>query len=167
MIPASASEFPVFNFKKASLTMLISLELFSNSPVIVKLPVTVTSPVNPIAPVAPVKDNGVLVTPPSLIVKLKSLSCEVCAIVTLLLVTVIDNSCASPTTNPPSESIVSDPVVVSAASALKKLPPAISDADEFEVELTSMKVACVFVPSNTAPSVELSDRPALISANPV
>src|SRR5210317_1155012 len=137
------------------------------SPEMFRLPVMVTSPVSEMFPEAPVNAKGVLVTPPSLIVKLRSLSCEVCAIVTLLLVTVIDNSCASPTTSPPSESIVSDPVVVSAASALRKLPPAISDADEFVVELTSTNVACVLVPSNTAPSVELSDRPALISANPV
>src|SRR6056300_139097 len=152
---------------KASSYVAMLTDLASYSPSTISRPVIVTSPVIAMSPDAPVNAKGVLVTPPSLIVKLKSLSCEVCAIVTLLLVTVIDNSCASPTTNPPSASIVSDPVVVSAASALKKLPPAISDADEFEVELTSMKVACVFVPSNTAPSVELSDRPALISANPV
>ena len=52
------------------------------APVTFKLPVIVTSPVSPIAPVDPVNAIGVFVTPPSLTVKLKFLSCEVCATVT-------------------------------------------------------------------------------------
>ena len=52
------------------------------SPEIFKLPVIVTSPVIATAPVLPVNAKGVFVTPPSLIVKLKFLSCEVCATVT-------------------------------------------------------------------------------------
>ena len=53
IIPESASELPVLSFKKASFTMLISLELFSNSPVIVRFPSTVVLPVSLIFPVAP------------------------------------------------------------------------------------------------------------------
>ena len=50
-----------------------------------------------------------------------------------MLVTVTVNSCASPTIIPESVSIVNAPVVVSAASALKKFPPAINDAELFVV----------------------------------
>ena len=84
------------------------------APVTFKLPVIVTSPVSPIAPVLPVNAIGVFVTPPSLIVKLKFLSCDVCATVTLLLETEIVNSCASPTITPVSLSIVKAPAIVSA-----------------------------------------------------
>ena len=86
----------------------------------------VTSPVIATAPVLPVNAKGVFVTPPSLTVNDKFLSCEVCATVTLLLETVTVNSCASPTNRPASASIVIAPVVVSAASDLKKFPPAIT-----------------------------------------
>ena len=107
------------------------------APVTFKLPVIVTSPVSPIAPVDPVNAIGVFVTPPSLTVKLKFLSCDVCATVTLLLETVTVYSCESPTINPESESIVNAPVVVSAASALKKLPPEINVPELFVVPETS------------------------------
>ena len=60
------------------------------------------------------------------VVILKFLSSEVCASVTWFDETLIVNSCASPTINPVSSSIVNAPVVVSAASALKKFPPAIT-----------------------------------------
>ena len=68
---------------------------------------------------------------------------------------------------PSSVSTVRAPVVVSAASALRKLPPAINVLEVLVVPDTSIDAACVFVPSNTAPSVELSVNPALIDANPV
>ena len=85
---------------------------------------------------------------------------------TSLLETEIVNSCASPTTTPVSLSTVNDPVVVSLASALRKLPPAMTVAEVFDVPETSMFAACVLVPSNTALKVEFSVKPALISANP-
>ena len=165
--PESASLFPVFSFMNASSTRLITLPLLSNSPLTVKFPVTVTSPTMSTPPSAPVNCRGVFVTPPSLTVNFKSLSCEVCATVTSLLSTVIVSSCESPMMTPPSASTVSAPVVLSGASALKKLPPAISVAEVLDVPDTSMCAACVFVPSNTAPSVEFNVNPALIEANPV
>jgi hypothetical protein len=109
--------------------------------VIDKFPAIATSPVKAILPVVPVNDNGVFVTPPSLIVKLKFLSSDVCATVTLLLVTEIVNSCASPTIKPVSLSIVNAPVVVSDASALRTFPPAIIVPDVFVVPETSMFAA--------------------------
>ena len=71
-----------------------------------KFPAIATSPVKSILPVVPVNFKGIFVTPPSLIVKLKSLSCDVCATVTSLLETVTVNSCASPIITPVSVSIV-------------------------------------------------------------
>ena len=79
----------------------------------------------------------------------------------------ISNSCESPIFKPPSASIVKAPVVVSAASALKKFPPAIILALVLVVLDTSTAGAEVELPSNTPPSVLLSVIPALISANPV
>ena len=70
--PASTSEFPVFTFTKASSTVIMPEDVFSNSPVMLRLPVIVVLPVNVIFPVLPANVNGVLVTPPSFIVKLKS-----------------------------------------------------------------------------------------------
>jgi hypothetical protein len=84
-----------------------------------------------------------------------------------LLETVIVNSCEPPINIPESVSIVKAPVVVSAASALRKLPPAMTVAEVFDVPDTSIADACVLVPSNTAPKVEFSVNPALIVANPV
>ena len=76
----------------------------------------------------------------------KSLSCDVCAIVTLLLATVTVNSCASPTMIPESVSTVSAPVVVSAASALRKLPPAITVLEVFDVPDTIIEMpVCLFL----------------------
>ena len=66
-----------------------------------------------------------------------------------------------------SLSIVNAPVVVSAASALKKFPPAITVPEVFVVPDTSKAVADVVVPSNTPPNVEFKVIPALIEANPV
>ena len=86
--------------------------------------------------------------------------------VTSLLDTVIVSSCESPILIPLSVSNVNCPVDVSAASALRKLPPAISVAEVLLVPDTSMLAACVLVPSNTALNVLLSVKPALISANP-
>ena len=58
-------------------------------------------------------------------------------------------------------------VVVSDALALKKFPPAINVEELSVVPLTSIKAACVFVPSNTALNVEFKVIPALMDANPV
>ena len=63
---------------------------------------------------------------------------------------------------PPSASTVIAPVVVSAASALRKFPPAMTDADVLLVLLTSTCVDDVVDPSKTAPSVEFKVSPALI-----
>ena len=113
---------------------MLTLTLFASySPLTVNVPVISTFPTIVTAPVEPVNFNGVTVDPPSFIEKLKSLSCDVCAIVTLLLDSVTVNSCASPITIPESVSTVIDPVVVSFASALKKFPPAISVLDVFDV----------------------------------
>ena len=116
---------------------------------------------------APVITIEFFVPPPSesFVVIVKSLSADVCANVTLLLETVTENSCASPTINPVSASIVIAPVVVSAASALKKLPPAIIEDDVFVVPDTSNADADVVVPSNTAPKVEFKVIPALIEVH--
>ena len=64
----------------------------SYSPLTVNVPVISTLPTIVTAPVVPVNFKGVLVTPPSLIVKLKSLSCLVCAIVISPELAVIVNS---------------------------------------------------------------------------
>ena len=66
-----------------------------------------------------------------------------------------------------SESIVILPVVVSAASALRKFPPANTVADVFVVPETFIDDAYVVAPANIAPSVEFKVIPALIVANPV
>ena len=68
---------------------------------------------------------------------------------------------------PVSLSIVRAPVVVSDASALKKLPPAITVPDVFVVLETSKDAADVVCPEKTAPNVEFSVIPAKICANPV
>ena len=166
IIPASTSEFPVLTFMKASSTVIIPEDVFSNSPVMLRFPVMVVLPVNVIFPVLPANDKGVLVTPPSLIVKLKFLSCLVCAIVTSPELAVIVNSCSSPTNKPASASMVKAPVVVSAASALKKLPPAITVAEVFVVPLTSTALACAEFPEKLAPQVEFNVIPEATVANP-
>ena len=108
-----------------------------------------------------------VVTPPSLTVKIISLSSDVCANVISLDDTDTVSSCESPTSIPVSLSIVKAPVVVSAVSALKKLPPAIRVDEEFVVPLTLTNDAEVFVPSNTMPLiVEFNVNPALIVVNP-
>ena len=111
--------------------------------------------------------KGVTVDPPSLIVKLKFLSCLVCATITLPDETVSVSSLVSPTIKPESVSMVNAPVVVSATSALKKFPPAITVLDVFDVPDTLMAAACVEVPENEALNVELSVKPATILAKPV
>ena len=63
--------------------------------------------------------------------------------------------------------MVSPPVVVSATSDLRKLPPAINVPELFVVPDTFKKVADVFVPSNTAPRVSFNVIPDLIAVNPV
>ena len=66
-----------------------------------------------------------------------------------------------------SVSIVIAPVVVSAASDLKKFPPAITVPEVLVVPDTSSAVAAVVVPENTAPNVEFNVIPTYITANPV
>ena len=150
----------------ASSIRLTTLPLLSNSPLTVKFPVMVRSPVMSMPPSAPVSVKGVFVTPPSFTVNFRSLSCDVCATVTSLLETVTVSSPDAPKVIPELLVIVNAPDVVSEASALRKFPPAITVAEVFVVPETSIALACVFVPSKTAPSVELSVKPALISANP-
>ena len=168
--PSTSDAWPAFTSMNVSVYVETSTLDLSYDPDIVKLPVIVTSPVMSTPPSAPVNCRGVFVTPPSLTVNFKSLSCEVCATVTLLLVTVTVNSCASPTIIPLSVSMVRAPVVVSAAFDLRKLAPPcnVSPGDDALVVSDVSKVAaCVLEPSNTAPSVEFSVIPALIVANPV
>ena len=164
--PASTSELPEFNLTKASSMMLMLDVVLEYSPLTDRLPVIVTSPVSPILPVDPVMAIGVFVTPPSLIVTDRSLSCDVCAIVMLPELAVIVNSCPSPIVIPELLSMVRAPVVVSAASALRKLPPAITEAEVFDVDDTSTADACDELPENDAPSVEFNVNPALIDAKP-
>ena len=64
-------------------------------------------------------------------------------------------------------SIVKAPVVVSEASALRKFPPAMTEADVFDVLDTFRCVAEVVAPSNTAPRLLLSVNPELIVGNPL
>jgi hypothetical protein len=57
--------------------------------------------------------------------------------------------------------------VVSEASALRKFPPAMIEADVFDVLDTFRCVAEVVDPSNTAPRLLFSVNPELIVGNPL
>ena len=143
------------------------------SPEIFKFPVMVTCPVMPVAPVKvmlpvdPAIAIGVFVTPPSLMVTDKFLSSDVCARVISPLLAEIVNSCPSPIVMPELLSMVRAPVVVSEASALRKLPPAITVGDVFEVLDTSTDDACDEFPENDAPRDEFNVIPELIAAKPL
>ena len=87
---------------------------------------------NPTAPIE-IQKKFYLNTSASLIHRSISEMAELVSYYSGKVETVIDNSCPPPTINPVSVSIVIAPVVVSAASALKKFPPAINDDELFVV----------------------------------
>ena len=179
MIPESTSEFPLFNFINTSSIVLTVLVVFEYSPLTFKFPVIVTSPVIDVAPeraTVPTPVDviliGVKVVDPSLdfVVMESDLPWKVFAIVTSPDDLEISNEslpAVVPTINPAEPCTLSDQVVISFESALKKFPPAIVVEFVLVVEDTSTKFAAVVLPLNTAPLIlEFKFNPGLIVVNP-